>query len=76
MTAHDFVRDYSPLTKVAETLSDSYETVRRQATDGDLPAKRDGNGRIYVDREFALRLSEERPKFRSLSHAISYINHE
>ena len=68
--------DYVPLAKLADALPDGYQLLRYHLQEGNLPARRDENGRLFVEREFALRLQDTRPDFDRLSHTIAHLNHE
>jgi hypothetical protein len=72
----ELIRDFVPLAQVAKVLPESYEALRLRALGGDLPTRRDENGRIFVERDFALHLADRRDEFDALSHAIAYVSHE
>ena len=66
----DLVRDYVALIRVAELLPETYEALRKFEAEGDLPTERTETGRIYLDRDFALRLVDCRDGLNSLTQAI------
>jgi hypothetical protein len=69
----ELARNYIPLTKVAAALPETYERVRQLVHDGRIPVERDSNGRIFAEREFALRLLDARPNYTSISTALKHI---
>lgn len=69
----DLLRDFVPLVKLSENLPSTYERVRQLVHEGAIPTERDGNGRLFVRRDFAISLAEVRPNHNSLTDAIDSI---
>ena len=67
----DLVRDYVALIRVAELLPETYEALRKFEAEGDLPTERTETGRIYLDRDFALRLVDCREESDTLTEALN-----
>jgi hypothetical protein len=69
----DFLRDFLPLVKLSQNLPATYERCRQLVHEEAIPAKRDENGRLFVRRDFALRLVDVWPDHASLTDAINSI---
>ena len=67
----DLVRNFVALVRVSELLPDTYEALRKFAAEGDLPTERTETGRIYLDRDFALRLVDCREESDTLTEALN-----
>jgi hypothetical protein len=67
----DLVADYVELERVADRLPETTQSLRYHIDD--LPTERTDTGRIYVEREYALQLLDERPKCNNLADTIAHL---
>ena len=66
-----FVADYVELERVADRLPETSQSLRYHIDN--LPTERTDTGRIYIEREYALQLLDERPNCINLADTIAHL---
>lgn len=69
----DLLRDHVRLPELARSIPETYELLRLRANEGRIPVERGPNGRVFVERGFALALSEHRSKLDSFQSALNTV---
>jgi hypothetical protein len=70
----DLLRDHVRLPELARSMPETYELLRLRANEGRIPARKGDNGRVFVERGFALALVEHREHFDSFNTTLQTVS--